>query len=131
MIRFKHSSDGSVNQFDFKFSGVSVSTEICVDKSRFKPSLVRNEYGQRVDGSVSTPQYHFSDGVDNGFPLTAINQIGSDVTEIDASQRFLESKINSQVHKTNEMIKQEVEKLEQVFKDSQKTSAMDSQKTSE
>lgn len=131
MIHYKHSSDGSVNQFDFIYQGVKMSDELCVDKNKFKPSLVRNDYGQKVDGSVSVPQYHFPDGVDNGFPLSAINQIGADVTEIDASERYLKNKVDSQVEKSNILIKQEVEKLEQVFKDSKKAAPLDSGKTSE
>lgn len=131
MIRYKHFSDGSVGQFDFKYQGVKMSSELCVDKAKFKPSLVRNEFGQKVDGSVSVPQYHFPDGIDNGFPLSAINQLGADVTEIDASERYLKNKVESQVEKANELIKQEVDKLEQSFKDSEKVSSSGSQKVAE
>ena len=122
MKNYSHLPCGSTTIADFSCIGSKISSEVCVDKTRFKPSLVRNDFGQRVDGSVSSPQYHFLNGVDNGMPLSAINRIGSDITEIEHDSRVLESRLDSQINKVNEDLKNEVDNLKKVIEDTSKSS---------
>lgn len=122
MKNYSHLPCGSTIVSDFSCIGSRISEEVCVDKSRFKPSLVRNDFGQRVDGSLSVPQYHFSDGVDNGFPLSAINRIGSDITEIEHDSKILENRVNSQIDKVNKELIDEVDNFKKVIEDTSKSS---------
>lgn len=122
MKNFSHLPCGSSTVADYSCIGSEISDEVCVDKTRFKPSLVRNDFGQRVDGSVSVPRYHFTDGVDNGMTLSAINRVGSDITEIDHDLKLLQSRLDSQISKTNEEIKIEVDNLKKVIEDTSKSS---------
>lgn len=122
MKNYSHLPCGSTTVADFSCIGSKISSEVCVDKSRFKPSLIRNDFGQRIDGSVSVPQYHFSDGVDNGFPLSAINRIGSDITEIDFDSKILKTRLETQIDKTNKELIDEVDNLKKVIEDTSKSS---------
>lgn len=122
MKNYSHLPCGSTTVADFSCVGSKISSEVCVDKTRFKPSLVRNDFGQRVDGSTSVPQYHFSDGVDNGMPLSAINVIGSDITEIEHDSKVLETRLDSQIKKVNGELKNEVDNLKKVIEDTSKSS---------
>lgn len=122
MKNYSHLPCGSTTVKDFSSIGSVISDEITVDKTRFKPSLVRNDFGQRIDGSTVVPQYHFPDGVDNGFPLSAVNCIGSDITEIDHDSKVLESHLDSQLSKVNEELKNEVDNLKKIVEDNTKSS---------
>lgn len=116
MLRYFNNSDGSFEKKECTFSGVDMSVEVVVDKSRFKPTLVDNTFGQRVDGLSGVPQYHFSDGKDFGLRLSAINRLGSDVTEIEHDYQLLKGRVDSQQLKFDEELKNESEKLAEDFK---------------
>lgn len=73
------------------FTGKSVT-----DKSKFRPSLVDNSTGQRIEvGGVYTGLYDFPDGNDTGLRYGAIRQINPDITEVDASMEFLQGEVNN------------------------------------
>ena len=97
------------------FSGDSVT-----DKSKFRPCLVDNSTGQRIDvGSAYTGLYDFPDGKDTGIRYGAIRQINPDITEIDATMEFLNNEVESikrDVKLDIEMAKKDV--LEILKKDS-------------
>lgn len=122
MKNYSHLPCGSTTIENFCCIGSKISDEITVDKSRFKPSLVRNDFGQRVDGVTSIPQYHFVNGIDNGMPLSAINRIGSDISEIDHDSKILESRLDSQISKVNQEFKDEIDNLKKIVEDSTKSS---------
>lgn len=88
------------------FTGKSVT-----DKSKFRPTLVDNSTGQRIEvGGVYTGLYDFPDGKDTGLRYGAIRQINPDVTEVDATMEYLQNEV--------ENIKRNVQMdIEQVQKD--------------
>lgn len=73
------------------FTGKSVT-----DKSKFRPALVDNSTGQRIEvGGVYTGLYDFPDGKDTGLRYGAIRQINPDVTEVDATMEYLQGEVEN------------------------------------
>lgn len=83
------------------FTGKSVT-----DKSKFRPCLVDNSTGQRIEvGGSYTGLYDFPDGKDNGLRYGAIRSINPDITEIDATMEYL----NNEVEQIKRDVKMDIE----------------------
>ena len=97
------------------FTGKSVT-----DKSKFRPTLVDNSTGQRIEvGGVYTGLYDFDDGKDTGLRYGAIRQINPDITEVDATMEYLQGEVENikrDVQMDIEQVKKDI--IESVKKDS-------------
>lgn len=115
IIRYVRTDAGLIERKSLTLPIRSVFDDSVVDKSSFRPNV--NDVHNFTGGSNGmVPLYEFSDGVDTGLRLGALRSIGSDITEISATQQALEKSVQLQKDNLREVVAQEFSEFKEKLK---------------
>lgn len=88
----------------YLFYDSGYTSETATDKSAYRPNVDEVHLG--LGGQATTqPIYDFNDGIDTGFRLGALRDLGADITEIDAERSKLEKTANDTIKDAIERVK--------------------------